>query len=149
MNRAAFVMVTLICVVLVFALGLAALARPSALVGSTLFTITLSLLCTATSLAFFREGSRRKFWVGFAVFGWPYFGLAFPWSQTDGVNPPPLLSGTLLLAFPPYGEGFDRVTVFDLGYYLPVGQCLATIVFALSGGIFVTFASRRVGERSV
>jgi len=139
-----FLIVAPISAALLLALVLAALVRPTALVGSTLFTITLALLCTATAMGFIRDGTRRLFWVGYAVFGWPYFALAFPWNQTDGVNPPHLLSATLLLALGPSGEGFDRFTLFDIGYYLPVGQCLATIAFALTGAMFVQFVASRV-----
>jgi hypothetical protein len=149
MKRPVFSSLAMISVAVSFVLGLAALARPSALVGSALFTITLGLLCTATSMGFVRDGKSRAFWVGFAAFGWPYFALAFPWSQADGVNPPLLLSGTLLLALPPFGEGFDRFTLYDLGYYLPVGQCLATIGFAFTGAILVRLVAGPVGQRSV
>ncbi len=66
----------------------------------------------------------------------------------DEVNPPLLLSGMLLLALGPYGEGLDRFTLFDIGYFLPVGQCLATIAFALTGAMLVRFVASPVGQRS-
>lgn len=133
----------LVCAAVMAALALAALVRPSALIASLLFTTTLGLLSTATALAFVRDRPRRAFWTGLAAFGWAYFSLGFPWAQNDGVNPPLLLPALLLLAVGPYGEGFDRFILFDIGYYLPVGQCLATAAFALGGAVLVRFITKR------
>jgi hypothetical protein len=136
----------LMAVVLIIAIGAAALTRPSALWGSALFTAALGLLCTATALALVRHPSRRAFWVGFAVFGWPYFALAFPWHQPNGINPPRLLSSTLLLGLPPHGEAIGRFVMVELQNYEPVGQSLATVVFALLGATLTWFLTARSGQ---
>jgi hypothetical protein len=127
--------------VLLLATGIAALTKPSALWADALFTLTLGLLCTATSLSLTLRGLRRAFWIGFAVFGWPYFGFGVLWS---GLNPEPtLLSRVLLAGLHPHGQAFGRFAESQEQYYMPVGQCLATIVFALVGATLVRFVAAR------
>jgi hypothetical protein len=146
MKRVIALVAKLFAVFVLCALVLAALVKPSALLASTLFTLTLGLLSLVTSLGFVRQGTTRMYWVGFAAFGWPYFVVAFPWGQHDGVNPPLLLPAILLLAIGPYGDGFDQFVLFDIGYYLPLGQCLATMAFASVGAMLIRFVAGRSGQ---
>lgn len=92
--------------VAVVALACAALARPSPLSASIVFTLALGALFVALLGAVGRQGAARVFWIGFAVTGWGYLWVAHwpdeddwsitsPWElQTKG----PLLTAKLLRA---------------------------------------------------
>jgi hypothetical protein len=58
------------------AVGLAALANPTALWEGVVFALTLLTLFTAIVGVLYRRGAGRAFWVGFALFGWGFFVLA-------------------------------------------------------------------------
>ena len=67
---------TLVLVVLLLGIGLAALRQSDEPWDSGLFSITLIFLSTSILLALHRTGSSRAFWLGFALFGWIYVGLS-------------------------------------------------------------------------
>ena len=67
---------TLVIVVLAFGVGFAGLREASVLWESGIFTATPGVLLTSILLAVHRKESRRAFWIGFALFGWIYLGLA-------------------------------------------------------------------------
>ncbi len=75
MKRFRFNITSLLVVVLLVAVGFAALRESSDLWESGLFTLTLGVLLTSILLAIHRSGKRRAFWMGFALFGWIYLGL--------------------------------------------------------------------------
>jgi len=62
-------------IIVVCGLGFAALRTPSPLVGSLVFTITLTILMVAALAV--ALGSARTFAIGFATFGWIYALIAF------------------------------------------------------------------------
>jgi WD40 repeat protein len=76
MRRIRFSIASLLIVVLVLALGFAALRESSELWDSGVFTLALAVLVTSILLAIHRTESRRAFWTGFALFGWTYLGLS-------------------------------------------------------------------------
>ena len=76
MRRFRFHLGTLVIVVLVLALGFAALRESNEPWESGLFTITLAVLLTSILLAIHRTESRQAFWMGFALFGWTYLALS-------------------------------------------------------------------------
>lgn len=57
------------------AVGLAALANPSAFWEGTIFALTMILLFTAIVGVIYRNGGDRAFWLGFSVFGWGFYLL--------------------------------------------------------------------------
>ncbi len=59
------------------AVGLAALADPTAFWEGTVFVLTLLALFTGVVGICYRRGAGRAFWVGFSLFGWGFFVLAF------------------------------------------------------------------------
>lgn len=61
--------------VLMAAVGLTALKYASKWWSSLLFTLTVALLCTALLNAYYRRGTARACWLGFAVFGWAHLIL--------------------------------------------------------------------------
>ena len=65
-------------VVLVSAVGVAALKAATPLWSSVTLTATLGLMGLAALGAIFRSGPKRAFWAGVAVLGW---GRCCPWRQ--------------------------------------------------------------------
>ena len=70
----------LMVVVVIAAIGIAALRSASELWASFILTLTFGILATASLGALLRRGERRAFWIGFAAFGWGYIVLCF-WTQ--------------------------------------------------------------------
>ena len=93
MRRIRFNIASLLVIILVLGIGFAALRESNDLWDSGVFTLTLGILLFSILLAVHRTESRRAFWLGFAIFGWVYLGLAlFPSIQ-------PRLITTKALAF--------------------------------------------------
>ncbi len=76
MNHIRFSISSLLLVILFVAVSFAALKESSDLWESGVFTLTLAALLISILLAVHRSGSRRAFWIGFALFGWTYLGLS-------------------------------------------------------------------------
>jgi WD40 repeat protein len=77
MRRVRFSIASLLVVVLVLALGFAALRESNEIWDSGVFTLTFAVLLASILLAIHRSEARRAFWIGFAVFGWIYLGLSW------------------------------------------------------------------------
>jgi hypothetical protein len=58
------------------ALGLTALANPTAFWEGTTFALAILLMFTAILGVCYRREASRAFWVGFALFGWGFFLLS-------------------------------------------------------------------------
>jgi hypothetical protein len=76
MSRIRFTIASLLVVVLLVAVGFAALRESDDLRERGVFTLTLGVLLVSILLALHRTDSRRAFWIGFALFGWTYLGLS-------------------------------------------------------------------------
>jgi hypothetical protein len=76
MRRIRFHIGSLVFVVLVIGVSLAALRESDVIWDSGIFTLTLVILLTSVLLAFYRTETRRAFWLGFALFGATYLGLS-------------------------------------------------------------------------
>jgi hypothetical protein len=76
MRRFRFHLGTLVILILVLAVGFAALRESSDLWESGMFTLTLGVLLTSILLAIYRSEKGRGFWLGFALFGSAYLGLS-------------------------------------------------------------------------
>jgi hypothetical protein len=76
MRRFRFHLGTLVILVLLMGIGLAALRESTGLWDNSIFSITLSMLPISILLAVHSFGPRRAFWVGFALFGSAYLGLS-------------------------------------------------------------------------
>jgi hypothetical protein len=73
----------LMAVVLLVAVGVAALRSASDLWAGALFTLALGVLAIAALGAVSLRGRQRASWAGFAALGWGYLLLAFgPWCDT-------------------------------------------------------------------
>jgi len=76
MRRFRFHIGSLLILVLLMGVGFAGLREANDLWDSGVFTLTLGVLLVAILFAVHRTESRRAFWIGFALFGWSYIGLA-------------------------------------------------------------------------
>jgi hypothetical protein len=76
MRRIRFSIASLLVVVLVLGMSFAALRESNEIWDSAVLTLTLVILLTSVLLAIHRTGSRRAFWMGFALFGVAYLGLS-------------------------------------------------------------------------
>lgn len=71
----------LAAIVLVSAIGVAALRGESSLWAGSLLLLDLAIFAFAVLAVIYREGARRAWWAGFALFGWGYLAIAFgPWA---------------------------------------------------------------------
>ena len=76
MRRIRFNIASLLVVVMLLAVGFAALRESSDLWDSSVFTLTLGALLISILLAVHRTESKRALWIGFALFGWNYLALS-------------------------------------------------------------------------
>jgi hypothetical protein len=76
MRRIRFTIATLLVVVVVFAVGIAALRESNEIWDSGLFSLTFGVLLISILLGVHRTESRRAFWLGFAIFGCGYLALS-------------------------------------------------------------------------
>jgi hypothetical protein len=76
MKRIRFNIASLLGVIIVLGVGLAALREASDLWASGVFTLTLGVLLMSILLAIHRTEKRRAFWLGFALFASAYLGLS-------------------------------------------------------------------------
>lgn len=84
MSRPRFSIAGLMGLVVVVAVGVAALRSGSEDWAGIVLTLTLGLLGAAVLGAIYRTGPRRAFWVGFALFGWGYLALTYaPWFGSE------------------------------------------------------------------
>lgn len=77
MFRFRFSLLHFLVVITLLAVGLGAFASGSRLAASGIYTLFLGMLCLALAGAIIVRGDARPFWIGFAIFGWAYFLLAF------------------------------------------------------------------------
>ena len=76
MRRFRFHFGTLVILVLLLGVGFAALRESNETWDSSIFSVTLGVLLISILLAVHHLGSRKAFWLGFAVFGSAYVGLS-------------------------------------------------------------------------
>jgi hypothetical protein len=143
--------------VLVVAVGTAALRSPSALWVSIVLTIALGMLLAAVFGIVYRRGAARAYWAGFAVFGGSYLLVSYgPWLDTT-VTPHLLTTRALAelhdLMYKTDRFGSKPITYYnykDSGYitintweywrahreyFFQVGHALAGLMAALVGGV--------------
>ena len=76
MRRFRFHIGTLVILVLLLGVGFADLRESNETWDSSIFSVTLGVLLISILLAVHHLGSRKAFWLGFAVFGSAYVGLS-------------------------------------------------------------------------
>jgi hypothetical protein len=165
MRRSRFTIAWLMTVVLLVALGFAALRRSSEVVASAVFTSAVVTLLVATVGAVLGRGAA---WVGFAVFGWGGLILVFgplSWELPSGPNvPAPKPLTTFVLAdlyrhvgVKPSGvgaaseeEGWVWInSMGGAGYvslpFIQTGQSLISVLLACVGSLI----AHRIAVRDV
>lgn len=65
----------LLAIMIPIAIGLAAIASPSAFWEGAVFVLTLLVLFAAILGVIYRKGGERASWLGFSLFGWGFFLL--------------------------------------------------------------------------
>jgi hypothetical protein len=116
---------SLLTLIAIFAVGLAALRSPSPLWASTTYTVAAVAIVAGVSNAILGRGARRAYWIGFALFGGAYFYL------THGSNR--LVTETMLdLLYPRVIRQLPQATLFTLSAQpafaptpVPPGQMVA------------------------
>jgi hypothetical protein len=96
MKRLRFSVAGLMAVILLFAVGMAALRAPTDLWASGMFTAAITLFSTSILGAMATRGSARLSWPVVAVFGWIYLIIAFAPRGVHPIEPPRLLPSALL-----------------------------------------------------
>jgi hypothetical protein len=167
MNRPNFTIARLMTVVLLVALGFAAMRRPSEVVAGAAFTSVVVTLIVATTGSLLGRGAS---WIGFTVFGWGGLILIFgplSWelpgpSQSNIPAPKPLTTFLLAdvyryVAVKPSGAGVASeeegwVWINSVGGaayvslpFIQVGQSLISVLFACVG----SFIGPRIATREV
>jgi hypothetical protein len=74
MPKLRFNIASLLVIILVTGVGFAALRESSDLWESGVFSLTIGVLLISILFAVHRKESSRAFCIGFALFGWTYFG---------------------------------------------------------------------------
>ncbi len=92
--RVRFTVQRMMGAVAVLSLAIAALRNPSRCLASAIFTLTTFILLASVVCVAYHKGSRRYFWLGFAIFGWGHQFVA-SWTATGSGNPPIVLTTAL------------------------------------------------------
>lgn len=75
-ERFRFSLSTLLAIIAVSAIAIMAVRTGDWLWARIWFSVVLALHLAAILGAFYRSGSQRAFWIGFALFGWTYLMIA-------------------------------------------------------------------------
>src|SRR3954447_14795113 len=135
--------------ILVLALAIAALRSPSDSWVGVMYSMPPALLMTAVLGVVYRRGSRRAFWLGFALFGWAYWLLSFgPWFDTWAaphlvltrpvkqlsyvMHPERVFEGPIGMGTP--DDFASRSSFKKRDNFWRIGKSLAVLVVALLGG---------------
>jgi hypothetical protein len=76
MTRIRFRIATILIIILFLGAGCAALREASDLWQRGVFSLAVTALFASVLLAIHRAGTRRSFWIGFALCGWGYLALS-------------------------------------------------------------------------
>jgi hypothetical protein len=153
MGSVRFSIAGLMGIVLVAAIGLAALHSSSETWAGVVLLVTLGAIGIALVGAFCRSGSARGGWIGFAVFGWIYLSAAF-WPNIRWPNLPtqnllellaPWIGGTNapfsgffraanggMIGPGGGGAGGGGITVV---WFFEIGHCLLALLAASLGAL--------------
>jgi hypothetical protein len=123
--------------VVVAAIAVAAMRRSSETWAGVLFLFTSGALCLAVIGLVCRGPAERAWWLGFNLFGWGYWKLAFwDWSFSQPVLPTTsLLKGLgFMIGFP--ANDFELTGLLDIPGrpFLQAGHSFWTLIAAILGG---------------
>jgi hypothetical protein len=141
MRRFRFHIASIVILILLVAVCLAALRESNQIWDSSVFSITLGTLFMSILLTIYRLGPKRAFWLGFALAGWTYLGLTlFPSIESRLITTKALIYfdskvPRSLMARLGYFEGpdFDNDGATDL--YVVNSQTHALVVDKANGAL--------------
>jgi hypothetical protein len=156
MRCSRFGLSSLCATVALFALGCAALTRPTAIWTSFVFTATSVVLTLAILKALYSSDAMRAFHLGFALCGWLY--LLDYLVLSNNPSHPVLLTSIVLDRSVPYvipdvftrdqnGQvnGVNVGSQYSITNYSIIGHCLWATLSALAGGLVtVNFRERHL-----
>lgn len=128
----------LMAVVLVVAVGLAALRSGSAIWAGACFLLTCGFLALAAVGSVFDTRGARAWWLGFAIFGCGYLVLAFSYPPFLEDAPFPPTNSLLRFAMPYVGPGpswLPGAHGLADNPYLQTGHCLLGLLAGILGGV--------------
>jgi hypothetical protein len=142
MTRLRISIAGLMAVVLIVAVGFAALRNANQAWASGMFYLVVVLLPTSLLRGIAGRGRERLACIGFAVFGWSYLLMAF-WPN-HGIPLPVLPTSALVEGLYPYlnVNGTEITVVRSLNrftVYNQVGHSLGALCFALIGAVLGSF----------
>jgi hypothetical protein len=140
MPKLRFSIAGLMGIVLVAAVGLAALVSPSPIWAGATFLVTCGVLGLAIVGALYRRGAPQVWWIGFCVFGWGYLILVA--TSGSAFRSPQLPTSQILAALlprleqpvAPDAETQVRVRISFISAYYQIGHSLWALVAGLVGG---------------
>ena len=140
MRSIRFSIAGLMAMVLLMALGFAALRNASDIVLAMVLLVSRGSLGIALIGAICCSGAARVFWLGFAISGWIYIGCAFdPYPES-----PALPTQAALVALGRVmGDPVDNpVLAHDralMQTFIRIGHCVWSLIFAVAGGVLARF----------
>jgi hypothetical protein len=134
MRSVRFSIAWLMTVVLILALGLAALRNPTELWAGAVPLATEAMFCLAIVGAVCRTGRERVWWLGVAVFGWSYlrsWGVLYLWMRSPMHR---MLEALGPIMGVPMGAANSGNWNVQAQSFMQIGHNLWALIFALLGG---------------
>jgi hypothetical protein len=137
-----FSIARLMGIVVVVAVGLAAVRSPSETWAGAMLLLTCGILALGVVGAIAHRGTRRMWWLGFSLFGWGYLVLSGCGTDEPSAKLPTarlleILGDWLEIPLHQRGVCFSGC-MFPPGldpYFAEIGHCLWALLAALMGGI--------------
>ncbi len=150
MRKIRFTIGGLMAVVLVLALGFAALKSPNPIWAGVFWALTHGALGLAILAIFLRKGVERVWWLGFAVFEGGYLRVAssWMWGMLSGSLPTLRLSLWLRLKLGAVSQlSPNKLLPEDMVMFAQIAQCLWALLAGILGGVLARalLASAAVG----
>jgi hypothetical protein len=140
-----FSLKTLLFVLTLLILSLAAILYPNRIIGACFTTVAIAVIMFGASAAKIHGGAARAYWVGFTVFGGGYLFFA---TFSGGTIGSMLVTTELLTELHRWRRQAGWATYEGAGYQvtLHVGHSILTILFAVIGGAIANWLYQRGGS---
>lgn len=128
----------LMLVVVIVGLAFAALANPSELWASSMFSLTIAILLYSLLATAFGRGQRRVQTAGFALFGWSYLIYIVAMDEFD--LPTSLSKKSIISLWNWLNPRVDQINLGEpvrILSFAQIGYCLFTLFVALLGSLVV------------
>jgi len=137
MRSLRFSIAALMGIILLVALGAAALRNASDTMAAVVSLVTQGVLCLAIVGGVCRTGAERTWWLGFAALGWTYLGLPLSFTYTPQIQPTRIVVKVLASLM---GVSIDDSLPFRVNnradfLLFMIGHDLLALVAAVAGGL--------------